>query len=81
MKAFSLKDTKANDSNLPFFTANRATAIREVTHGLRSNEQLRLSAPDFELWEVGTWDSKRMLIEGLDGGPLMVVNVGELVEE
>ncbi len=56
MKHFSLKDMKAEAFNRPFPSQNRATAIREISTQIESDEKLSSYASDFALYEVGDFD-------------------------
>lgn len=69
-KMFSIYDRKAALYGVPFYQVNQATAIRYV-------KQIGQKTPDFledvELYEVGTFDPLRGVVEAYDK-PIFVVN-------
>lgn len=56
---FSVFDHKAKMYANPFPHVNRGTAMRAIQDQLRNpNDQLRSSAGDYELFELGTFDDE-----------------------
>lgn len=79
MNIYSIQDLKAESFNRPFFSATRSTAMREIQLGLRNDESMSVFAPDFALWEVGSFDPHTGHIESQT--PYHVCNVQDLAEK
>ncbi len=51
--------------------------MREITLGMRNNEMFMAYGEDFDLYEVGSWDSEAGVITGQE--PHHVCNIGEIM--
>lgn len=59
MKIFAIRDIKVEGFNTPFFQTNTAVGLR-LYENLRQDPQSMVSKnpEDFQLFELGEWDSK-----------------------
>lgn len=74
-KVFSVYDTKAEAYLPPFFAPNGAVACRYIERAVNDeNTDFHRHAPDYVLFEVGSFDSSNGLLSGLD----KQVNLGVL---
>lgn len=80
MRMFSIHDHKAQAYNRPFFSATRATAMREVAVGLQNDQAMTVYATDFTLHEVGEFDPNTGRIVCEPEHPHHVCDIRELVE-
>ena len=76
MNVYTLRDTKAEAFNLPFFSDNHATAMRSLTVQLEQDPNMQAFAEDFVLYCVGTFDQASGRLTPRD--PEQVVDVNEL---
>lgn len=79
MHIYSIQDIKAEGFNRPFFSATKFTAMREISLGLRKDESMNIFAPDFALWELGTFDAASGKI--MAHNPVIVCQVSDLTEK
>lgn len=79
MHAYSIRDSKAAGSNIPFFAATKATAMRDLKMGLAEQRAMRKFASDFQLFEVGSWDPASGILTGYPEAQ-HVCDITELVE-
>lgn len=57
MRIFSIYDSKAEAYIQPFFTHNKATAIRSFTQAAQDeNSQFSQHAADYTLMQIGEWN-------------------------
>lgn len=80
MIMFSIRDQKSDGYNRPFFSATRATAMREVSLGLRDDSPMSVYAQDFKLFEIGEFDPHTGIVTCEPIHPYHVCDVGELIE-
>ncbi len=80
MIMFSIRDQKSDGFNRPFFSATRATAMREVSLGLRDDSPMSVYAQDFKLFEIGEFDPTSGVVTCEVSHPHHVCDVSELVE-
>lgn len=81
MRVYSLLDRKLREYGA-LVQANNAEAVqRGLVDGLKGSNSLVEKHPeDFDLMEVGTFDTDTGLIGGTDSGvPMLIVNVGQLI--
>lgn len=72
MKLFilSLRDIKANLYNIPIFTPNINVTLRDLrdlVNDPQGKENWQKHPEDFELWELGTWDTETAEWDDQDG--------------
>ena len=79
MKIYSIRDSKAQASNEPFFSPTRATAMRLMMSRMDKDENLRRFAADFDLMEIGTWQADHGEITAQE--PHHVTNLYDILEE
>lgn len=77
---FAIYDTKSESFGQPFFTHNRASAMRGIRLQLQqdSNSMIAKFPSDFALFEIGSFDEEHGLLEG---NKAFVINVSELMED
>lgn len=81
MLAFTVHDKKSGGWNYPFPSANRSTAMRQMTHDLQKQESLlRSYAEDFSLNETGEFDEHTGRLTGL-ADPVFICDLSDLLEE
>lgn len=74
MKIYSIRDSKAEIYNTPFYSRNAQTAIRDFTAGVNDpNSGLGRNTADYDLFEIGGWDEESGRIVALDA-PKHLVN-------
>ncbi len=74
---FSIYDTKADSYLQPFFTNNKATAIRTFSDlANQSDHQFCRHAGDYVLFQIGTYDDSRGLVTALTAN----INLGSALE-
>lgn len=56
MAGFTIHDKKATSYREPFNSVNRATAMREISMGLREETPMRTYASDFSLYQTSVFD-------------------------
>lgn len=75
----SIRDSKAEAFNRPFFSQTRATAMREIQNGLEQDKQMKSFAFDFSIYEIGSFDITNGHITSIE--PHHVCNVIDLITE
>lgn len=78
MKFYSIHDTAVNGFNHPFQSQTRATAMRELSHRLKSDELMLDYSKDFKLYECGDFEPTTGVLTGL-AEPLFVCDIAELI--
>jgi len=80
-KIYSLYDCKAKAYLQPFYSQNKATALRAVEGAMSEGNQTFCRHPaDYSLWEIGAFDDNTGLLEHGDS-PEYVIQLIELVPE
>lgn len=75
---FSIKDKKADAFNTPFFSHNKATAEREFRRLVADPQSHLFHHPgDFELYQVGFWNSEVGVIVSADA-PVFVIGADSI---
>ena len=77
MNIYSIRDMKAEAFNLPFYSDNHGTALRQLTMQLERDENMSAFAVDFALYCVGTFDQATGRLTPRD--PEHVVDCVELI--
>lgn len=77
MQMFSIRDSKSEAFNRPFFSATRFTAMREVQLGLKNDSAMATYAEDFELFHIADFDPING--EVVTDKPDLVCPVSELI--
>lgn len=63
MLIYSIYDTKAEKFAQPFFVENYSTALRLIESVMDEHSLLFLSASDYELYEIGSFDMEPVKID------------------
>lgn len=79
MKIFSIRDLKSEAYARPFFSQNRATAMRELSMSLQQNTMMIQYSEDFALFEIGDFDETVGTLEGIQ--PHHVCDIRELIQD
>ncbi len=79
MKAFEIRDLKAEAYTTPFFAETAGLAMRTLQQRIPDNDPMRVYAPDFALYETGTWNAQTGIIEGYLS-PVFVIEMMNLFE-
>jgi hypothetical protein len=67
LNAFSIRDSKAEAFNTPFFQKTKGEAIRSFESAVNDGKtQLNQYPEDFDLYHVGEWDDATGKIKPLD---------------
>lgn len=67
VKVFSIRDSKAEVFNSPFFLPTRAMAIRTFAAETSNSESMISKYPsDFALYEIGSYDDQQGRLEPYD---------------
>lgn len=72
----SIRDSKAEAYNRPFFSQTRGTAMREVQAGLAQDQTMSSFANDFSIYEIGEFNIITGTITPTE--PIHVCNVSDL---
>lgn len=78
MRLFTILDGKAEAYLRPFTSQTRATAMREVSVGLKNDQTMTQYAVDFSVWEIGTFDITSGRITAQE--PYHVCQITDLVQ-
>lgn len=77
MNIFTIFDTKAKAYLQPFFSRNKATALREVTQVVNTpDHSFNIHCEDYGLFQLGEYDEKTGKIESYP--PIHIANLIEL---
>lgn len=77
---FTIKDDATDVHAPPFVQHNEAEARRSVAAAANNHDnQLGQHPKDFSLWNVGTWDDNKGVIE--PQAPKFICNVSDLVKK
>lgn len=81
MRVYSLLDRKLREYGALVQANNGEAVQRALVDGLKGSNSLVEKHPeDFDLMEVGTFDTDTGLIGGTDSGvPMLIVNVAQLI--
>lgn len=77
MKIYSIYDSKAEAFIQPFFSPNKATALRSFTQAAQDEKtQYFTHGADYTLFEIGSWDEQKGLVTPAEAN----MNLGTALE-
>lgn len=80
MKAFTIRDLKAETFSVPFFAQTAGLAMRTLQQQVPQDDPMRAYSADFALFETGSWDAQTGNLSALVS-PIFIIELMNLFEK
>lgn len=74
---YAVRDLKADGFGTPMIYVNENVAKRDFDYRIHNDNSMGFSPNDYDLYHIGSFNSRTGVIEGLDM-PVLIINGGQI---